>query len=120
MSIYNLLLLLIRTYGIQLRGAANKSHTNEIRTFQFEVFRLITNAPPYTSNSALRNDLNTSLIKDAAKQHYRKFHSRLFRHTDPLILNLSFRSRAGNPPRRLKRQRPRETFSDLNLLNKIK
>ena len=107
-SIYNLLLKPIWSYGIQLWGTAKKTNTNKIQIFQSKVLRLITNAPPYVSNYTLHNDLKIPLIIDTAKQYYRKFHSHLLQHTNPLILNLSSHFIPGNPTRRLNRQWPRD------------
>jgi len=107
-NLYKLLIKLIWTYGIQLWGAAKKTNINKIQVVQSKTLRLITNAPPYVSNETLHSDLNISYVKEVAKNHYLKFHSRLQNHTNPLIKDLSSHSLPGNTVRRLQRKWPRD------------
>ena len=96
--------MLIWTYGIQLWGAAKKSNTNKIQTFQSTTLRLITNAQFYVSNHTLHTDLKINMIEETAKILYKRFRSRLTNHSNPLISALDSDTIPGNHPRRLKRK----------------
>jgi len=102
--LYKTLLMPIWTYGIQLWGAAKKSNTNKIQTFQSTTLRIITNAPFYVSNHTLHTDLKINTIEETAKIIYKRFRSRLTNHSNPLISALDSDTIPGNPPRRLKRK----------------
>uniref|UniRef100_A0A2S2Q1W5 Putative RNA-directed DNA polymerase n=1 Tax=Sipha flava TaxID=143950 RepID=A0A2S2Q1W5_9HEMI len=78
--IYKSLLKPIWTYGLQLWGAAKKSNTNKIQTFQNITLRKITNAPYFVSNHTLHNDLHIKTINEEAKTFYNKFHLKLSNH----------------------------------------
>jgi len=106
--IYNLLLKPIWLYGIQIWGTAKISNTKKIQVFQSKILRLITNAPPYISNHTLHTDLHIPKVTDTAKLYYSKFRNRLKNHPNPHIKKLLSTSIPGNPPRRLKRQWPRD------------
>ncbi|KAL4131558.1 hypothetical protein QTP88_008851 [Uroleucon formosanum] len=93
----------IWTYGIPLWGNAKISNINKIQTFQNIALRKLLNAPPYVSNLSIQQDLRMNSIKDEAKLYYKRFHSRLLNHPNPLIKNLAVPSIPGNPLRRLKR-----------------
>ncbi|VVC42096.1 Reverse transcriptase domain [Cinara cedri] len=100
--IYKSLFKPMWTYGLQLWGNAKISNTNKIQTFQNKFLRLITNSPPYISNLTLHTDLKMKSI--VAVAFYKRFHSKLPSHSNPLILNLATLTIPGNPPRRLKRK----------------
>lgn len=52
------------------------------------------------------------LSKNVAELHYKKFHTRILQHINPLILNLSSGSLPGDPtPPRLTRQWLRDIFA---------
>lgn len=102
-TIYKSLLKPIWIYGIQLWGAAKKSNTNKIQTFQNISLRKITNAPYFVSNHTLHNDLHIKTINEEAKSFYNRFHLKLLNHFNPLIKGLSITTLPGNPQRRLKR-----------------
>ncbi|KAF0703632.1 Uncharacterized protein FWK35_00036816, partial [Aphis craccivora] len=72
--------------------------------FQNIALRKITNAPPFVSNLTLHNDLRKTTVLDEAKCYYKRFHTKLPLHPNPLIKKLSTLSIPGNPPRRLKRR----------------
>lgn len=101
--IYKSLIKPVWTYGIQLWGNAKKSNINKIQTFQNIALRKLLNAPPYVSNHSIQQDLRMNSVKDEAKIYYKRFHSRLPSHPNPLIKNLAIPSIPGNPARRLKR-----------------
>ena len=101
--IYKSLIKPIWTYGIQLWGNAKISNINKIQTFQNIALRKLLNAPPYVSNLSIQQDLRMNSVKDEAKLYYKRFHSRLLNHPNPLIKNLAVPSNPENPVRRLKR-----------------
>jgi hypothetical protein len=71
LTIYKALLKQIWTYGLQLWGAAKKSNTNRIQTFQNISLRRLSNAPPYISNHALHNDFHMKTIDEEARTSYK-------------------------------------------------
>jgi hypothetical protein len=83
--IYKSLLKPIWTYGLQLWGAAKKSNTDKIQTFQNISLRRLSNAPSYISNLTLHNDLHMRTIVEEARIFYTRFHKRLQTHPNPLI-----------------------------------
>jgi hypothetical protein len=93
------------SYGIQLWGNAIKSNINKIQTFQNIALRKLLNflKSPYVSNYSIQQDLRINPVKDEAKLYYKRFHSRLPNHPNPLIKILAIPSIPGNPARRLKR-----------------
>ncbi|KAF0764671.1 Uncharacterized protein FWK35_00013762 [Aphis craccivora] len=101
---YKSLLKPIWTYGLQLWGNAKKSNLNKIQAFQNVTSRkIVPKCPPCISNHTLHIDCNLKSIHDEAKRFYKKFHHRLFTHSNPLIKNLSSLTIPGSPPRRRKR-----------------
>lgn len=102
--LYKTLLMPIWTYGIQLWGAAKKSNTNKIQTFQSTTLRLITNVPFSVTNHTLHTDLKINTIAETAKILYKRFRSRLTNYSNPLSSALDSDTIPGNPPRRLKRK----------------
>ena len=102
--LYKTLLMPIWTYGIQLWGAAKKSNTNKIQTFQSITLRIITNAPAYVSNHTLHTDLVINTVDETSKILYKRFRARLENHKNPLISVLNSDTIPDNPPRRLKRK----------------
>ncbi|KAL4111982.1 hypothetical protein QTP88_015835 [Uroleucon formosanum] len=90
--IYKSLIKPIWTYGIQLWGNAKISNINKIQTFQNIALRKLLNAPPYVSNLSIQQDLRINSVKDEAKLYYKRFHSRLLNHPNPLIKNLAIPS----------------------------
>lgn len=109
--IYKKLLKPLWTYGLQLWGYAKKSNILKIQTFQNIALRKLTNASPYVSNHTLHSDLKLKTINDEAKIFYKRFHSHLNNHTNPLIKKLATSTIPGNPSRRLKRNWCRDFLS---------
>ncbi|VVC28136.1 Endonuclease/exonuclease/phosphatase,Reverse transcriptase domain [Cinara cedri] len=87
--IYKSLLKPIWTYGLQLWGNAKKFNTNKIQTLQNKILRKITNSPPYITNLTLHSDLKIKTVHEEAVSFYKRFHSKLPFHINPLISNLS-------------------------------
>ncbi|KAL4108246.1 hypothetical protein QTP88_018479 [Uroleucon formosanum] len=75
------------------------SHNLQNHLTLMEDWKLL-NAPPYVS---IQQDLRMNSVKDEAKLYYKRFHSRLLNHPNPLIKNLAVPTILGNPLRRLKR-----------------
>jgi len=101
--IYKSLIKPIWTYGIQLWGNAKKTNINKIQTFQNIALRKLLNDPPYVSNHSIHLDLRIKTVQYEAKFYYKRFHSKLPNHSNPLIKNLAVPTILGNPVRRLKR-----------------
>lgn len=110
--IYKSLLKPMWTYGLQLWGNAKKSNTNQIQTLQNKILRKITNSVPYISNLTLHTDLKIKTVHEEAVTFYKRFHSKLPSHTNPLISNLSSLTIPGNPPRRLRREWCRDLLNN--------
>jgi hypothetical protein len=102
--IYKSLLRPLRTYGIQLWGAAKPSNTRTIQAFQSIYLRLVTSAPWYLTDNSLHKDLKIQNINQISKLYYTRLHNKLQQHTNPLISKLSTKTLPNNPRRRLKRQ----------------
>ncbi|KAF0763695.1 zinc finger MYM-type protein 6-like [Aphis craccivora] len=64
----------------------------------------IVKAPFYVSNDTLHRDLNIPTIQNVVKIFYKRLHSNLSNHQNPLIPDLSTRTIPGDPRRRLKRK----------------
>jgi hypothetical protein len=87
-------------------GAAKKSNTNGIQTFQNISLQRLTNGPPYISNHTLHNDLHMRTIDEGARSFYlyTRFNKQLQTYPNPFINDLSISTLPGNPNRRLKRK----------------
>lgn len=109
--IYKQLLRPAMTYGIQVWGTTKISNLNILQSFQSISLRLITNAPWYVSNRTLHNDLNIPMLTSLASYHYKKFHTNALNHSNPLISKLASLTIPDNPPRRLKRNWPRDLLN---------
>lgn len=75
-----------------------------MQTFQSITLRIITNAPFYVTNHTLHSDLGLPTVAEVATSSYKRYHSRLTNHPNPLILALNSANIPGNPPRRLRRR----------------
>jgi competence CoiA-like predicted nuclease len=60
--VYNQILKLVWTYGIQLWGSASKSNIQTMQQFQNTVLRGIVNAPWYARNSNIHRDLGVRMV----------------------------------------------------------
>jgi len=109
--IYKQIIRSSMTYGIQLWGSSKKSNIQIFQSFQAICLRLITNAPWYVSNLTLHSDLKIPNIHSLASHYYKSFHKNTFNHSNPLISNLSSLTLPNNPPRRLKRNWPRDLLN---------
>jgi len=94
----------IWAYGIHVWGCAKPSQTKTIQAFQSITLRLLTSAPWYISNNSLHNDLKIETFTTVASKHYKKFHSKLATHNNPLKANQGGANLYNNPTRRLKRR----------------
>jgi hypothetical protein len=101
--VYKCILQPIWTYEIQLLGCTKPSNTKVLQRFQSNVLRSITNAPWYVSNLTLHRDLRIPFVTEEIKKYSTKYHSRLIRHENNQVTELS------NPlhvKRKLRRQWP--------------
>jgi len=108
--IYKTIITPLWSYGIQIWGQAKPSNIRPIQAFQSICLRKITGAPWYMTNNALHNDLQIPTITELATRQYKKFHSKLNLHPNPLISRMSSITIPNNPPRRLKRKWPRDAL----------
>ena len=102
--IYKSMIRPVWAYGAQIWGCAKPSQIKNIESFQSICLRLITSAPWFVSNHSLHKDLNIDTVNTLIIAHYKKFHSRLSLHPNPLISNQYSITLPNDPPRRLKRQ----------------
>jgi hypothetical protein len=86
-----------------IMGAAKPSNITKIQSFQSKYLRQITKAPFYISNDTLYKDLYIQTVKNIAKTFYKRMHSNLKNHRNPLISKLSSLTIPGDPRSRLKR-----------------
>jgi hypothetical protein len=103
--VYNQIIKLVWTYGIQLWGCASKSNIHIIQQFQNKVLRGTVNAPWYTRNSDIHRDLSVRMVTAEIKRTAKKHEDRLHEHTNVEAIQLPDNSRA---VRRLKRLKPFE------------
>ena len=107
--LYKCVLKPIWTYGVQLWGYANPSHTQIIQRLQSRILRSITGGPWYVSNLTLHQDLHIPYVVTEIRQLFRLYDRRLANHHNPHVTGL-----AVLPPiaRRLKRQLPTDLLND--------
>ena len=91
-------------YGAQIWGCAKPTQIKSIQSFQSISLRQITSAPWFVSNHSLHKDLNIESVENLTIAHYKKFHSTLSLHSNPLVSNQYSFSLPNDPPRRLKRR----------------
>jgi hypothetical protein len=107
--VYKCILKPIWTDGIQLWGCTKPSSTKVRQRFQSNVLRSITNVPWYVSNLTLHKDLQIPFVTEEIKKHSTIYHSRLIRHENNQVTELS------NPlhvKRRLRRQWPSDLMAE--------
>lgn len=110
--IYKSLLRPIWAYAIQIWGCAKPSQIRTLQAFQCITLRIISSAPWYVPNSTLQNDFKIETVNQLATKHYKKFHSKLQCHSNPLIAELASNSLPSNAPRSLKRNWCRDLLND--------
>lgn len=108
--IYKAILKPVWMYGVQLWGTASNSNIEILQRFQSKTLRIITDAPWYTSNDIIHQDLHMCSVREVVKCASEKYLSRLERHPNTLAMNLLDNS---NTTYRLKRYKP------LDLPNRI-
>lgn len=97
-------------------GNVKKSNTNKTQTFQNNIVHKITNSPPYyISNPTLHNDPKIKTVHEEAVTFYKRFHSKLPSHTNPLISSLATFTIPGSPSRRLRRKWRQDLLNGINL-----
>ncbi|KAL4096692.1 hypothetical protein QTP88_021597 [Uroleucon formosanum] len=109
--LYKSLLLPIWSYGIALWGSAKPANTRTIQAFQAICLRMTVNAPWYVTNVSLHNELKIATVKQTAAKFYTRLHSTAADHPNCLIAQLHSNHLPENPPRRLKRNWPRDLLN---------
>jgi hypothetical protein len=79
--VYEVILKLIWTYGIQLWGSASISNFEILERFQGKVLRMITDAPWYVPNTVLPQDLQITSVKE----EIHRFRARLYTHPNLIV-----------------------------------
>jgi hypothetical protein len=87
--VYKCILKPIWTYGIQLWGCTKPSNTKLLQRFQSNVLRSITNASWNVSNLTLHRDLQIPFVTEEIKKYSTIYHSRLIRHENNQVTELS-------------------------------
>jgi len=77
------------TYGIQLWGCANLSHTQILQRFQSQILRSLADDPWYVSNLQLHTDLGIPFVAAEISRSSLLYHRRLTGHHNPLVAALS-------------------------------
>jgi hypothetical protein len=101
--VYKCILKPIWTYGIKLLGCTEPLNTKVLQRFQSNVLRSIANAPWYISNLTLHRGLQIQFITEEIKKYFTLYHSRLIRHENNQVTELSSLLHV---KRRLRRQWP--------------
>ena len=108
LTIYRMILKPTWLYAIEVWGSAKASNIARVQTFQSKVLRSILDAPWFVSNQTIHTDLNIPTVIEVARARFQTFHNKLSYHPNPLVQALSSPHPPQNPPRRLKRQWPRD------------
>jgi len=106
LNIYKAIIKPVWSYGIQMWGTASNSNIKIIERFQAKTLRIITDAPWYVPNEAIRRDLQLPTVKEVITLHYTKYFERLNSHPNTLATEL-------NNPDNTRRLR-RHNVTDLN------
>ena len=86
--LYNQVLKLVWTYGIQLWGSTKPSNIAIIQRFQDKVLRAIVNAHWYVRNADLHRDLKMEMVTAEIQRFARKHEERLHRHDNVEAMQL--------------------------------
>jgi hypothetical protein len=101
--VYKAILKPIWTYGVQLWGSASNSNIEILEKFQSEVLRIITDAPRYVLNAAIKRDLKVLSVRQEVRDYSVTYRQRLDDHPNSLAKSLVQRT---NYNRGLKRYYP--------------
>jgi hypothetical protein len=93
------------TYGIELWGCSKPSNTNILLMFQSKTLRKLANAPWYTSNVTLNNDLGIPYVTEVIRTYAKSHKNRTAQNNNQLIRNLFNQPEIG---RRLNRMWPED------------
>jgi hypothetical protein len=86
--IYNIIIIPIWTYSLELWGCASKSNISIIKRSQSKILRMIVDAPWYVFNATLHVDLGISYVQNVIHQKCNNHHTRLETHVNPLLKKL--------------------------------
>jgi hypothetical protein len=87
--IYKVILKPIWTCGIQLWVTTSNSNIKILERFQYKIFRLIVDAPWYSSNSIIHNDLQIPTVKEEITRFSSHYDVRISVHPNELIASLN-------------------------------
>jgi hypothetical protein len=85
---YKVVLKPIWTYSLQLCGTASTSNVEILKRFQSNTLRMITDAPWYVPNAALRRDLHIPPVKEEIQRLSSQYSDGLNSHPNLLTANL--------------------------------
>jgi hypothetical protein len=86
--LYKAVLILIWTYGIQLRGTVSNCNNEILQCFQSKTLQSILNAPWYVNNCRIHEDLQMNTVLSEIKKGNTKYLRKLENHTNALAVNL--------------------------------
>lgn len=98
----------IGTYGLELRGSTEPSHSYKVVSLQFTMLYKITDSAYYVSNYVIHNDLLFS------SSRYKLFLSEYEIHPNPVVRALFVTHIPGNPRRRSNWKWPRDFLGEQN------
>lgn len=81
-----------------MRLRAKPTQLKTVETFQSIFLRIIPPASWYVSNHTLHKILHTESVETLVETHFKKFHSKLHQHPNPLISNQRTAKVLDNPP----------------------
>jgi len=113
LTIYKSILRPMWTYGLELWSSTKPSNLKRIQSLQSRILRTIVNAPFYVSNLTIHTDLKIPFVQDLSISRYQSFHAKFASHPNPLVQAMSSMTLPDNPPRRLKRQWPRDHLNHI-------
>lgn len=102
--LYKQVLRPVWTYACELWGCTKPSNRYLIESFQAKVLRSMVDAPWFTTNESIREELGIESVSDYIKTASYKYYNKLEIHSNPLARDLTI----DDPVRRLKRIKPRD------------
>lgn len=87
-TIYKVILMPIRTYGIQLWGTASNSNIDILERFQTKTLRKLLNILWYISNRFLYHELHVPTVRDEIQTYSKRYQERLAKHPNALASDL--------------------------------
>jgi hypothetical protein len=82
--VYKVILKPIWTYGIQLWGSAPNSNLGNLERVQSKMLRIITDAPRYVPNVAIKRDLQVLTVRQEVRNYSITYKQKLDNHPNSL------------------------------------